>query len=81
MDIGAIGMLAIVTAYMTLIALLLNKRFEDLRVDLSGVQSDMKSFRKNQDRLITALEWLMTKADAKPDEAVSLYQDPQADDD
>lgn len=81
MDIGAIGMLSIVIVYMTLIALLLNKRFEDLRVDLSGTQSDMKAFRERQDRLIVAVEWLMAKADATPDEVESLYQYTPSDND
>lgn len=81
MDIGAIGMLAIVIVYMALIAFLLNKRFGDLGSDFSGIKSDLKAVRERQDRLIAAVEWLMAKAGATPDEVASLYQDPPSDDD
>ena len=81
MDIGAIGMLAIVIVYMALIALLLNKRFGGLGADFSGIKSDLKAVRDRQDRLIASVAWQMAKAGATPDEVASLYQDPQSDDD
>ena len=50
MDIGAIGLLGAVTVFMVLVVVLLNKRIDDMRADfkddISGVQSDIKSFRK-----------------------------------
>ena len=81
MDIGAIGMLAIVIVYMALIAFLLNNRFGDLGSDFSGIKSDLKAVRERQDRLIASVAWLMARAGATPDEVASLYQDPQQSDD
>lgn len=81
MDIGAIGMLAIVIVYMALIAFLLNKRFGDLGSDFSGIKSDLKAVRDRQDRLIASVEWLMAKSMDTSNKMASPYQDPQSDDD
>ena len=92
MDIGAIGLLGAITVYITLIALLLNKRIDDLKAefkdDMSEVKSDMKvlsvrldALQEGQMKLIASVAWLMARAGATPDEVSRLYEDPQSGDD
>ena len=92
MDIGAIGLLGAVTVYITLIALLLNKRIDDLKAefkdDMSEVKSDVKALQEGQKvlqegqiKLIASVAWLMAKVGATPDEVARLYEDPQSGDD
>ena len=92
MDIGAIGLLGAITVYITLIALLLNKRIDDMKAefkdDMSEVKSDVKALsvrldalQEGQMKLIASVAWLMARAGATPDEVARLYEDPQSGDD
>ena len=81
MDIGAIGLLGVVTVFMVLIVVLLNRRIDDLKGDINALQDGQKSLQDGQVKLIASVAWLMARAGATPDEVASLYQDPQSDDD
>ena len=81
MDIGAIGLLGVVTVFMVLIVVLLNRRIDDLKGDINALQDGQKSLQDGQVKLIASVAWLMAKAGATPDEVASPYQDPPSDDD
>ena len=70
MDIGAIGLLGAITVYITLMALLLNKRIDDLKAefkdDMSEVKSDMKVLQEGQIKLIASVAWLMARWARRP---------------